>query len=151
MTAKYAPNGIEGQKLWEFADGVELIITEALMANYAKLDSFVFNNGKMFSQEGTLRGEAGSVEYTDDDHEPNFEVDGVSGRVKMKDAEIEGRVIATSGNLDSVTVTNADIKNATIDGLLKVSSGYEGKIGDYNLFWLAPMSAKILTVPTSLA
>ena len=45
------------------------------MANYAKLDSFVFHKGKMFSQEGTLRGVAGSNEYTDD-HEPNFELDG---------------------------------------------------------------------------
>ena len=64
-----------------------------LFANFAKLDSFVFNGRKMFSQEGTLRGVAGSVEYTDEDHEPNFEVDGKTGRVRMKDAEIEGSIV----------------------------------------------------------
>lgn len=101
VTADYAPNGVEGQKLWEFADGVELIITEALMANFAKLDSFVFHKGKMFSQEGTLNGVAGSNEYTDEDHEPNFEVNGMSGKVKMKDADIEGTItgsVFTSNN-----------------------------------------------------
>ena len=69
--------------MWAFVDGMELIITEALMANFAKLDSFVFNNGKMFSQEGILRGVAGSNEYTDIDHEPNFEVDGKTGLMKF--------------------------------------------------------------------
>lgn len=41
------------------------------------------------------------------------------------------------------------VQDATIDGLLKVSSGYQGKIGDYNLFWIAPMPRKTLTVPTT--
>ena len=68
-----------------------------------------------------------------------------------KKYKFTGEVQATSGALDSITVTNADIENvtisnadikyATIDGLLKVSSGYEGNIGDFNLFWIAPTVA----------
>ena len=109
VTAKYAPNGVEGGKLWAFVDGMELIITEALMANFAKLDSFVFHKGKMFSQEGTLRGVAGSTEYTDADHEPNFEADGRSGKVKMKDAEIEGKITATSGKIGNWNIVGGGL------------------------------------------
>ena len=89
---------------WVLADNFKVLMADIAFAEFAKLDSFVFNDGKMFSQEGTLNGIAGSVEYTDEDHEPNFEVEGISGRVKMKDAEIEGKITATSGTLGDLTI-----------------------------------------------
>ena len=95
------PNLKVNEDTWENITSFKQVFTQVLFAEFAKLDSFVFHKGKMFSQEGTLRGVAGSNEYTDDDHEPNFEVDGISGKVKMKDADIEGTItgsVFTSNN-----------------------------------------------------
>ncbi len=82
--------------------------------------------------------------------------------IYMQDAYIERlqAVLVTAERIEALDIVHPSglyslvdgklkVKDATIDGLLKVSSGYQGKIGDYNLFWIAPMPRKTLTVPTT--
>lgn len=132
---------------------LKALAVNVLLAEEANVAGFIFKGNQLISERGTVDG-VGAYYSGQANFVPNLILNGAEGDVK-----ITGTVNATSGILDSVTVTNADIENvtisnadikdATIDGLLKVSSGYEGKIGDYNLFWIAPMPAKILTVPTT--
>lgn len=137
------PSGGTTPSGYERIDWLKELAVKVLIAEEANIAGFIFKDNRLISQKGRVNGIP--ADYNGQNNFiPNIVLDGVNGDVKLS-----GEVNATSGNLDSVTVTNADIKDATIDGLLKVSSGYQGSIGNYNLFWIAPMPAKILTVPTT--
>ena len=135
------PNLPANKDIWESVPSFKQVFTEVLFANFAKLDSFVFNGGKMFSQEGTLNGIAGSVEYTDEDHEPNFEVEGFSGKVKMKNAEIEGKITATSGKIGNWNIVGGGLYSdySTIASIKIEQSG--GKFLRINEYTTSPMLA----------
>ena len=65
-----------------------MIITDALFADFAKLGSFVFKDNVMWSQQGS------KPNYTDPGFVPNLEIDGETGKIKAKNADIEGDITA---------------------------------------------------------
>lgn len=70
-----------------------MIITDALFADFGKLGSFVFKDNVMWSQQGS------KPNYTDPGFVPNLEIDGETGKIKAKDAEISGKIVSNEGEI----------------------------------------------------
>ena len=68
---------------WKLVDSFQTVMTEILVADVAKLESFVFNGGRMFSQQGNMQ------DYTDANFIPNIYLDGEEGNAKMGDLFID--------------------------------------------------------------
>lgn len=110
---------------WEWMERMKYVFAEIVMAEMAKLGSFVFSGTSMFSQQGVYDKdgetdlESTSYQHYGDGFTPNFEVDGKTGRVKARHGEFSGwfrlsEVVITPGNIggyghivdqDSTTVT----------------------------------------------
>lgn len=110
---------------WEWMERMRYVFAEIVMAEMAKLGSFVFSGTSLFSQQGVYEKdgetdlESTSYQHYGDGFTPNFEVDGKTGRVKARHGEFSGwfrlsEVVITPGNIggyghivdqDSTTVT----------------------------------------------
>lgn len=110
---------------WEWMERMKYVFAEIVMAEMAKLGSFVFSGTSLFSQQGVYEKdgetdlESTSYQHYGDGFTPNFEVDGKTGRVKARHGEFSGwfrlsEVVITPGNIggyghivdqDSTTVT----------------------------------------------
>ena len=124
------PNLPANKDIWESVPSFKQIFTEVLFAEFAKLDEFVFNGGKLFSQMGDRNGVANSPDYHLAGHKPYFEVDGISGRAKMKDAEITGTVNATSGLIGGMIIKDGNL----ISTIGKSYDGEEIVYGEYTKY-----------------
>lgn len=71
----------------EFGGQFSSVATELLLASWANLAGFIFNDAKMYSQD--VNKSTGAA---------NFSVDGRTGKLIAKDADITGNIKSTSGN-----------------------------------------------------
>ena len=96
---------------WEWMERMRYVFAEIVMAEMAKLGSFVFSGTSMFSQQGVYDKdgetdlESTSYQHYGDGFTPNFEVDGKTGRVRARHGEFSGwfrlsEVVITPGNID---------------------------------------------------
>lgn len=96
---------------WEWMERLRYVFTEILMAEFAKLGSFVFSGDKMFSQQGVYDKdgetdlESEAYQHYGDGFTPNLELDGRTGRIKARYGEFCGwfrlsEVVITPDNID---------------------------------------------------
>ena len=70
------------------------MVIGSVFAKNARLDEFVFNNSEMQSSDGNKN-------YWESGFIPNFSVNSKTGKLRAKNAEIEGNI--TSNSLESNT------------------------------------------------
>lgn len=95
----YALNGADAT--WVLADNFKVLMADIAFAEFAKMGSFVFDKNRLMSSQGSTDN------YTDANFIPNFEVDGASGKMKAKDAEISGKVDADEGSIGVLNVNKS--------------------------------------------
>lgn len=107
---------------WTIVDHFQMIITELLMAEFGKIASAIFSGSYMFSQFGKLNGQAVNensekkdtaylqFDATNPDNTagfvPNLFINFLTGRMKALNAEIEGIVRASGGNIGGFDIHN---------------------------------------------
>lgn len=119
----YAANGTKAT--WLYLENVQYVFTEILMANLALLGKAVFYGKYMYSQYGkkkdgtavTTSGGYGAPVESGGDFVPNLLIDFLSGSLRCKSVDIEGKVNATSGTFSgTVNATAGSFGNMTISG-----------------------------------
>ena len=98
MTVTAAPSSVSGDTNWEAANKFTNIATDTLFADGANVANFMFKGGVMRSQNET-------------DGVPNMILNGKTGYFHCIDADIKGKVVATSGSFENVTVKNISSPN----------------------------------------
>ena len=93
-----APSNINGDSNWEMAQKFANIATDTLFADGANVANFMFKGGVMRSQNET-------------DGVANMILNGKTGYFHCIDADIKGKVVATSGSFENVTVKNISSPN----------------------------------------
>lgn len=134
---------------WEWMERLKYVFTEIMMAEFAKLGSFVFSGDRMISQQGVYDKdgetdlESDSYQHYGNGFTPNFEVDGRTGRVRARYGEFSGwfrlsEVVITPDNIagygnivdqDSETVTYA-LYCAKIGTMLRFRGDFAKGYGD---------------------
>lgn len=98
------------------------IISEAIFANFAKLGSFVINGDWMISQNPAPSSPSSSYRLFDPDYPnsvhgynfiPMYAVDGLTGKVYMHGAYVEGEIRVTNSSNEGVVKINADTESQT--------------------------------------
>lgn len=122
----YADNGEEAS--WQLMDRFSYVFADVLMANFAKLGSAVFYGDYMFSQDGTINGEA--VSGMDENGEAYYTrfTDGQTAGtfipnicVNFKSGYFAGAVGVFSGNLKTLFVEASKSDAATdVAGYYKI-------------------------------
>lgn len=111
---------------WQRLQTVDYFFTKLLMADFGLIGSAVFYDNLMFSQQGIKNGAASTdyaslttdsngdvVETAAANFKPNFWVNFRNGKFKARNADIEGKITATSGSI----------------GGFEIGSNYIGTIG----------------------
>lgn len=135
----YQNNG--SNATWIYMEKYKAIFVELLMANFGKIASAIFYGSLMFSQQGTINGNAssnyealhtksdGDVRENVGDFIPNFWVNFLTGKLSAINAIIKGVIEATSGSFANGTFTQADIKSGSIGGF-EIASNWLRALGD---------------------
>ncbi len=76
-----------------FGSSFESVATKLLLAEEANIAGWIYRNGRMESQT------------TDSDGNPMAYMDGTTGKIVAQNAEISGKITATSGTINGLTVT----------------------------------------------
>ena len=98
MTVTAAPSSVSGDTNWEAANKFTNIATDTLFADGANIANFMFKGGVMRSQNET-------------DGVANMILNGTTGYFHCINADIKGKVVATSGSFENVTVKNISSPN----------------------------------------
>lgn len=124
-------------------DWLKELAVNVLLAEEASVAGFIFKDNQLISVRGTVGGVdadySGQANFI-----PNLILDGTEGDVKITgtvnatSGSFKGHIEANSGTIENVTISNANINAISVDGLLKVSTGFEGSLTNNNLFWIAP-------------
>lgn len=102
---------------WQPLSQFSMIFTESLFSDYSKLGSFQFNGRTLSSVEGN------KPDYTDPDFIPNFSVNGLTGKLKAKNAEVEGTVTAGGANSARTVINNDGIHVFNASGIMNIRFG----------------------------
>ncbi len=86
---------------WERLNSFKNVATDTLLTQYANIAGFIYKDGVMVSQTGTIAGDA-STNYSHPDFVPNIELDGVTGVATMRGAIVQGTINASAGIFDGV-------------------------------------------------
>jgi hypothetical protein len=86
---------------WEQLNSFKNVATDTLLAQYANIAGFIYKDGVMISQTGTIGGDA-STNYSHPEFVPNIELDGVTGVATMREAIVQGTINASAGIFDGV-------------------------------------------------
>lgn len=97
-TVTQAPTSANGDNNWEAMNKLVNIATDTLFADGANVANFMFKGGVMRSQNET-------------DGVANMILNGKTGYFHCIDADIKGKVVATSGSFENVTVKNISSQN----------------------------------------
>lgn len=142
------PTDVGGDVEWESVPSFNMVISEAIFGNFAKLGSAVFKGDHMISQYGENEHGDSTYEYE------NFEQTASNGKPKFTpNIHLnfrKGEASFINASMKNAAIEGATITDAVVDGLLKVSSGYEGFIGDYNLYFMTPKSQTQYTMPEDM-
>lgn len=77
---------------WEsFGAQFDSVATDLLLAENANIGGFIFRNGKLISQRGTVNG-VESFDYTNAQFTPNITLDGTNGSTTIRNGEFYGGV-----------------------------------------------------------
>lgn len=119
----YAANG--SKATWALMDKVQYAFFDVLMANFAKLDSAVFYDGCMFSQEGVDADGNKTTDYRKfgmEEFTPNLLLNFLIGKAVFNDAEVRGKFSTSLGG----TRIEIDPKSNSI----KMYNQYDNVVGD---------------------
>lgn len=97
-TVTQAPTSANGDANWEAMNKLVNIATDTLFADGANVAGFMFSGGVMKSQQST----GGTA---------NMILNGTTGYFHCINADIKGKVVATSGSFENVTVKNISSPN----------------------------------------
>ena len=97
-TVTQAPTSANGDNNWEAMNKLVNIATDTLFADGANVAGFMFSGGVMRSQNET-------------DGVANMILNGKTGYFHCINADIKGKVVATSGSFENVTVKNISSPN----------------------------------------
>jgi hypothetical protein len=86
---------------WERLNSFKNVATDTLLTQYANIAGFIYKDGVMVSQTGTIAGDA-STNYSHPDFVPNIELDGVTGVATMRGAIVQGTINASAGVFDGL-------------------------------------------------
>lgn len=105
--------GETGNNDWQQGSKYELLIADALLAANANIGGFRISGRKLVS--------------VDDDKNPteenaNLVLDGVKGTIKAKKAEIEGKIVATEGEINNCTMNECTINETCNAGFMRYSA-----------------------------
>jgi hypothetical protein len=140
---------------WKSMGQYDVIATKVLLANYAIIAGAVFWNSRLMSQKGTDNSGNPSTAFTGYNEDssgnetgtfhPNVLIDFLSGRLKAKNAEIEGKITATSGKFSGYLQTPyTNLGTLSADVNLDFSTGFNFiASGSFSY------GAKTLYLPTS--
>jgi hypothetical protein len=68
---------------WERLNSYKNVATDTLLAQYANIAGFIYKDGVMISQTGTIAGDP-STNYSHPDFVPNIELDGLTGQAVIR-------------------------------------------------------------------
>jgi hypothetical protein len=120
---------------WKAMGRYDVIATQVLLANFAIIAGAVFWNNRLMSQQGTDNSgnpTSNFVEYNENsagtetgNFHPNILINFINGRLKAKNAEIEGSVHATAGKFNGFLQTPyVNLGTLTSDVTLDFSTGF---------------------------
>ena len=116
----YGQAPAEGDYWTAFGASFESIATVLLLAEFANIANFIFKNGKLISQKGTING-VESTDYYNANFIPYISLDGNTGDLMAMKATIEGAINA--GSIGGFTIANGRIGSLEDeDGLSILSS-----------------------------
>ncbi len=110
---------------WEsFGAQFDSVATDLLLAENANIGGFIFRNGKLISQRGTVNG-VESFDYTNAQFTPNITLDGTNGSTTIRNGEFYGGVRTLFYAVNSANCTSlgsnqfkvADKLNLVAEGL----------------------------------
>lgn len=94
-----------------FGSSFESVATQLLLAEEANIAGWIYRSGRMESQT------------TDSDGNPMAYLDGVNGKVAVKNADIEGKITATEGIIGGLTITEDSYGGKMLSGSFDEGSG----------------------------
>ncbi|MDR1338828.1 MAG: hypothetical protein LBK58_02055 [Prevotellaceae bacterium] len=120
---------------WKSMGQYDVIATRILLANFAVIAGAVFWNSRLMSQKGTDSSGNPSDTFTNYREDssgnetgtfhPNVLIDFQNGRLKAKNAEIEGIIRATGGKFNGYLQTPyVNLGTLTANATLNLSSGF---------------------------
>lgn len=118
----YVNHSSAGTNTWANLETTKYFFTELLMADFGKIASAVFYDNLMFSQQGIKNGTS-STDYSslhtlsngDVDEsaasyfKPNIWINFLNGKLKARNADIEGKITATSGAIGGLNIASDHI------------------------------------------
>ena len=118
----YVNHSSAGTNTWALLETTKYFFTELLMASFGKIASAVFYDNLMFSQQGIKNG-VSSSDYSslhtlsngDVDEsvasyfKPNIWINFLNGKLKARNADIEGKITATSGAIGGLNISSDHI------------------------------------------
>lgn len=121
----YVNNSPSGTNTWARLQTVDYFFTKLLMADFGKIASAVFYGSLMFSQQGVTGSDnhatsdysalhvnqnTGDVDESGVNYfRPNFWVNFLDGKFKARNADITGKITATSGKIGGIDIASDHI------------------------------------------
>lgn len=121
----YVNNSPSGTNTWARLQTVDYFFTKLLMADFGKIGSAVFYGSLMFSQQGVTGSDnhatsdysalhvnqnTGDVDESGVNYfRPNFWVNFLDGKFKARNADITGKITATSGAIGGLNIASDHI------------------------------------------
>ena len=121
----YVNNSPSGTNTWARLQTVDYFFTKLLMADFGKIASAVFYGSLMFSQQGVTGSDnhetsdysalhvnqnTGDVDESGVNYfRPNFWVNFLDGKLKARNADIAGKITATSGTIGGLNIASDHI------------------------------------------
>ena len=108
---------------WELLNSFKNVATETLLAENANIAGFIYKDEQMVSQSGTINGDA-STNWSNAAFVPNLTLDGSTGEIVAKMADISGNASIGSGSIGGFDIsTNRIGISGDIDGPAVTATG----------------------------